>query len=255
MTRLLEFNQITRKFGVNAILKGVNFDLFSKEIVALVGNNGSGKSTLLRIAAGLQPPSSGTVQLCEKDIQHMDFSVRSEKITWVSAHTSESPGFSSMQFVALAQERKRFAQGRFAPSEAELQHYMNCLQLFDAEHLAKRDLDKLSTGEWKRVQMARAWVNATPVLLLDEPSNGLDVRHTALLAERIRQYAQHNSAAVLFSSHDFEFVSAIASRIVILHEGLVIFNGAPSDVDRSELEHVFGVPFREGLKPEYAIKA
>ncbi len=254
MTPMLEVSQIRQSFTGTFVLNGVDFSVRDGETVALVGNNGSGKSTLLRIAAGLQTPSSGYCHVNGTNVLEIVGSERAQKITWVSAHTVESSGFSALQFVALSEEHKRFSQGRYTPSPAERTRYLSCLQTFDSEHLANRALNKLSTGEWKRVQLARAWVNRTPVLLLDEPSNGLDVRHTSMLAQLIREYARNNQAAVVFSSHDFEFIAAIADRIIILHNGIVAFNGAPGEVEQHKLETVFGVPFANGLRPIFSVK-
>lgn len=254
MIPVLKISQVKQSFANNSVLSGVDFSVLQGETVALIGNNGSGKSTLLRIAAGLQKPSHGHCTIHGTNVLQISGSERAQKISWVSAHQTEASGFFAIQFVALAEELKRFSQGRYSPSEAEYARYLSGLRLFDSEHLANHSLNKLSTGEWKRVQLARAWINKAPVLLLDEPSNGLDVQHTSMLAKRIREYAINNRAAVLFSSHDFEFVSAIADRIIILHNGVAAFNGTPGSIQQFELEKIFGVPFAAGMRPVYSAK-
>jgi iron complex transport system ATP-binding protein len=246
---LISVEGVSHAFSKKSIFSSIQAELRPGESVAILGNNGCGKSTLLKIIAGILTPAKGAVLLGDTPVEAMPPQVRACKISWVPAHLQEATQFSALQFVALADERKRFSEGRYAPTQSESEHHWACLNLFDAAEFGSRSIEKLSTGEWKRVQLARAWASRTPILLLDEPTTGLDLRHTAILAQNILLFTRERAGTVVFSSHDFAFVAKTASRIVIIHEGTIFFDGPPSSVSAPTLETVFGVPFREGLQP------
>ena len=250
MDALFSIDNVSFSVREKQILSAISFACVPGEIVALVGNNGVGKSSLMRICAGIWNSPTGTVKVLGQDVHAMVASQRAALITWCPGHLAGVSGISVLQFLSMAQESFRFSKGRLSPSRGEWEACRKALELFDAEHLAHRSTDCLSSGEWQRVQLARAWVNSGRVLLLDEPSTALDLRHVELLISRIRVFASQNRAAVIFSSHDFSFVSALAHRVLVMHNGGIAFSGAPKDLLQENLAQVFGVRFQKGLSPQ-----
>ncbi len=249
MTPVLEFANVGFEREGHTILSQVSLSVFEGERVALIGNNGAGKSTFLRLAAGVWKPSCGEVRVLEEPLENMSAAKRSQVVTWCAGLHASVSGISVEQFVAMSQESARFSQGRFAPSREEQMAIARALECFDAHRLANQSIHCLSSGEWQRVQLARAWVNPAKLLLLDEPSTALDLRHVSALVDRVKAFGLEHSAAVVFSSHDFAFVQALATRVVVLHNGAVAYCGSPGDLDASRMRDVFGVPFSGGLSP------
>jgi iron complex transport system ATP-binding protein len=249
VTLALELSGVCFERNRREILSEVSLSVMPGEIVALIGNNGAGKSTLLRVAAGVWRPSSGGVRVCGEPIEEMTPAKRSRLLTWCAGLHASVSGISVQQFVGMSQDRNRFVEGRFSPNAQEQRAIREALGAFDATHLAHQNVDCLSSGEWQRVQLARAWVNPAKLLLLDEPSTALDLRHVSGLIHSAKKFAAAHSAAVVFSSHDFAFVQALADRVVVLNNGGVAFCGAARDIDAKKMGEVFGVPFVTALSP------
>lgn len=250
MASVLDFKNATYEISGNKILSRLNLSIGRNEIVALLGNNGAGKSTFLRLAAGLLKPAQGDVLLFQKNLGMYSHAARKSHITWCANVPPNTLGFTALQFVALTLQTQLFAHGRFALSENQVRKCASALALFDAEKLAHRAIDTLSSGEWQRVQLARAWMSSADLLLLDEPSNALDIRHVSTLIDRVREFVSKNNSAVVFSSHDFYFVKCLATRVVIIHNGKVLESDNPKCIKPALLREVFGVSFSEDLLPE-----
>lgn len=241
---LLTIRELDFSLGPICIEK-LNLRFFRGEIVCLVGNNGAGKSTFLRLCAGLIEPASGAI-LSPKghELQGMNFSARSRELAYLPQSAFRAEGTSALRFVALADELDRFLHARDGLQMNEIRHYLSCLSLFDAEHLAQRDVSTLSGGEWTRVQLARVWAQDVPLMLLDEPDTGLDLGHKKLLVKRCRDQVGGGERGIVMTSHDINLVCAVATRVLVMHQGRVIFLGAPQEaLDSKVFERELGVEF------------
>ena len=195
------------------VLKDVDLSLRSGEVVALMGRNGAGKSTLLRCLGGLRPPDSGTVTfeghtvspgrdvaLCPQTPEDILFkdTVGDEVLATLHAHGREDGAHAILNALGIV-------------------------------HLAARHPRDLSAGERLLAAVAATVATDAKVLLLDEPTRGLDARTKERLAAFLRGYAT-DGRAVLFASHDVELVAELATRVVMLAGGEVIADGTPHEV-------------------------
>lgn len=241
---LLTINSIGITLGKKEVLKDISFSLKRGEIICLLGNNGTGKSTILRCSAGLLIPDKGKIYLQNKDISSLSDAHRARTLAWCPQNSPTAFGFTAIEYVALANEWKRFVQGMSQPSEIETRLYMECLREFDAQHLAHVDISVLSGGEWKRVQLARVWAQKTKLLILDEPSTGLDLKHISLLRNKCQEYVANTHGSILFSTHDISLALNLASRIILIDNGIVVFDLPTLSVINNEvLEQTFAVRF------------
>ncbi len=215
------------------------------ERVALVGANGAGKSTLLRVAAGELRPDSGSVLLRDRRIGDWRDPDRA-RLRYVLPQSTQVPfAFTAREIVELG----RFPHCAGALRARDREIVGAALALLDAHELAARDITTLSGGERARVHCARVLAQAWEasheqpgLLLLDEPTAALDLKHQGLLLSRVSEFAQSRSVGVLAVLHDINLVSQWADRIVWMRDGEIVADGSPAaTVHREQLQRVFEV--------------
>ncbi|MEM8882642.1 MAG: ABC transporter ATP-binding protein [Planctomycetota bacterium] len=228
---ILELRDATVRFGARPVLSAVSLAVEPRERVALIGPNGGGKTTLLRALAGLLPLDAGEA------LPIGDCSRRE-----AAHHVAYVPQEEFWEFEFPV--REVVACGRYSYTDtltAEREAVDRALAAVALEDLADRSITELSGGERRRVIVARALVQQTPALLMDEPTTALDLRHRAAVLRAMRSF----EGAILFATHDLEAAARLADRIVVLHEGGIRTQGAPADVLTEELlRELFGVEAR-----------
>jgi len=221
-------------------LAGVSARVAAGELVAVAGPNGSGKTTLVRAVTGLVPLSSGSVRVEGRPLAE-----------WRRADLARVLGVVPQRedIVFPLRVEEAVMLGRYArlgplgaPGAADHQAVASALARCDAVALARRSTDTLSGGEWQRVRLARALAQEPSVLLLDEPTASLDVRHEMEILELIRSLVDHGLAGLVIT-HQLNLAARFADRIVLLNEGRVVAEGTPAEVLRKEtLDAVFQWP-------------
>ncbi len=191
--------------GGHHALRGVDLDLRAGDVIALFGRNGSGKTTLLRTLAGLQSPSTGTVTR-PGDAR--------------CAYVPQNPN--TMLFApTVRRELEETLRLLGRRDEAAVDHWLDALHLHD---LADRHPRSLSGGERQRVAIAAVAVGGAPVLLLDEPTRGMDAPSRTALEHAVREHAAHGGSVVL-ATHDVELAARCATHAVVLGDGEVVADG------------------------------
>jgi ABC-type cobalamin/Fe3+-siderophores transport system ATPase subunit len=221
-------------------LAGVSARVAPGELVAVAGPNGSGKTTLVRAVTGLVPLSGGAVRVEGRPLAE-----------WRRAELARVLGVVPQRedIVFPLRVEEAVMLGRYArlgplgaPGAADHGAVASALARCDAVALARRSTDTLSGGEWQRVRLARALAQEPSVLLLDEPTASLDVRHEMEILELIRGLVDHGLAGLVIT-HQLNLAARFADRIVLLNEGRVVAEGAPAEVLRKEtLDTVFQWP-------------
>jgi ABC-2 type transport system ATP-binding protein len=220
---------VTRRFGNEQALAGVDLELRVGEVVALVGLNGAGKSTLMRLLLGMLRPDTGTVAVLGRPVDDADSAVWSHV-----GHLIETPPrygeltvLESVYSAARLQGLDRGAARRRAAATIER---------LELTHWQRRPTRALSLGNRQRLGIAMALVHDPSVLVLDEPSNALDPLGVVRVRELLRSMASERGAAVLVSSHHLDEVARMADRIVVLHGGRMLGELDPVGQD---IEHEF----------------
>ncbi|MEU7893238.1 ABC transporter ATP-binding protein [Nonomuraea sp. NPDC049152] len=203
--------------GATAVhaLKGVNLEVDSGELVAVMGPSGSGKSTLLNLAGGLDRPTSGTVHIDEQDLATVRdlAALRRRSAGYVFQDLNPIPSLTAAENVMLPRELDG-VRSRLAREEA-----MAVLAEIDVEYLADRFPDELSGGQRQRVAIARALVGERRLLLADEPTGALDTRTGDEILQLVRARCDAG-AAVLLVTHEPRY-AAWADRVVFLRDGMI----------------------------------
>ena len=233
-------------YGSRAVLSGCSLDVAPCEVVALIGPNGSGKSTLMKTVSGAISPLSGRVSLMGDDVRTLSKKETARRLGYVPQ--IESPAFDF-------RVRDVVLMGRFPHSDHLFESREDviaaeeAMQRADCDQLAERPMSELSGGEGQRVRIARALAQEAPILLMDEPTTHLDVRHQIDIGLLVRRLAAEG-LAVLVAVHDLNWAAAFATRVVVLSEGRILLDGPVEEsLESPIIDRAFSVEFqriREG---------
>jgi ABC-type Mn2+/Zn2+ transport system ATPase subunit len=197
-----------------AVLSGISLAIARDSFTAILGANGTGKSTLLKTLLGLQPPIGGTIQIGSTGIKPV--------FGYVPQAIQFDPLYPLTGFdVALMGTFGRVGPMKF-PSRAEKDFVHDCLCATAADEFAQKKFSTLSGGQKQRVLIARALAAKPDILVLDEPTAGVDVKATRSLLEFISQIHEERKLTVLLVTHDLPLVRKHAQQIVWLHNGAVL---------------------------------
>jgi iron complex transport system ATP-binding protein len=237
---VLAADGVTVEVRSRAILRDVSFSLAEGERVALVGPNGAGKSTLLRVLAGTLQPTAGRVELGGVPLAGLERSEVARRLAVVPQQTALPFAMRVEEVVAL---------GRL-PHEAPLRGTRPAdraataaaIERVGVGHLLGRDARELSLGERQLVLLALAVAQDAPILLLDEPTVHLDLRHQVEAMELLRDLNERDGTALIAVLHDLGLAAHFFPRLVVIEHGRVVADGAPADVLTDDLiRDVFGV--------------
>lgn len=233
--------------GGSPILEGVSFVAQQGEVAGLIGPNGAGKSTLLRALAGLIRPDSGEVCLGDTPLKGLNSGERARRVAFMPQHDAMHP-FTALETVLMG----RYAHlGRFElEGREDRQIAREAMTRTDTVHFESRQLDRLSGGERQRVILARALAQQAGIILLDEPSASLDLRHRLSMMETLRAEATDRNVAVVVALHDVSLAGRYCDRLTLLSEGVIAAEGQPADVlTPGNLRRVFGVETQVQIDP------
>ena len=219
---------------------GITFEADAGKLTALAGPNGSGKSTVVRALVRRVDVLRGSVSVDGVDVKQFSLAQLARTVAVVPQREETTFPLSVRQYVAL---------GRYphlglwrAPSVLDESAVEDALRGAGVAHLAERDTDALSGGEWQRARIARALAQQARTLVLDEPTTFLDVAHEMAIFELLSSLAR-SGLAVLLVSHQLNLVARFADTIVLLNHGRIALHGPPSDVMRAEqLESIYEWP-------------
>lgn len=223
MSALLSLRDVSVDLGGRRALDGVSLDIAAGAIVALLGPNGAGKTTLLRAALGIVT-ATGEVKLGGDAPQELSARDRALRAAYLPQRPQSIWPVSVEALVALG----RFAYGA-APDRLGSRDQSAVDEAIEAcalGALRRRRMDEISGGEKARAHLARALAQQAPLLLLDEPTAGLDPSQALGVAEILNAHAQ-KGGAVLYSTHDVALAANTAHRVLLMKGGRVVSDGAP----------------------------
>ncbi|MCZ9309415.1 heme ABC transporter ATP-binding protein [Corynebacterium uberis] len=211
---------VTVRAGGRVLLDDVHVDFLHGQVTALVGPNGAGKSTLLGVVAGDDPTAAGAVRIADKAVNTFRpkelAQVRSVMLQRHDAHF----GFTVDESVAMG--RLPYKVDR----QGDRRRVIAALETTELESMARRSVTTLSGGEAARVQFARAQVQDAQVVLLDEPTAALDLRHQEIVLAQAHRWAREGKTVIVVL-HDLNVAARYADRIVMLKQGRVVCAAPP----------------------------
>ncbi|HPM22261.1 MAG TPA: ABC transporter ATP-binding protein [Phycisphaerae bacterium] len=218
---MIEVRNLTKYFGQRCAVNGISFTVDEDTIVGFLGPNGAGKTTTIRILTGYMPPTSGTARVAGYDVLSQSMQVRS-----VVGYLPESvPLYPEMRVREYLDFRGKLRGLDGGQRQAAISRVVERCWLSEAYH---RPIGQLSKGFRQRVGLADALLHSPKVLILDEPTVGLDPTQVRETRSLLRELAADHP--ILFSSHTLSEVEAICKRILIIHEGRIIASGTVEEL-------------------------
>jgi iron complex transport system ATP-binding protein len=240
MSPILELDRVTVAYRERRVLHDVTLSIAAGERVALIGPNGAGKSTLLAAATGLLRPDEGRILLTGVPVEGLD------RID-VARRLAVVPGAANLPFATRVEEV--VALGRLPHEDpfrgarpADRAAIAGAIERVGVGHLLGRDARELSLGERQLVLIALAVAQAAPVLVLDEPTVHLDLRHQVGAMELLVDLNERDGTTIVAVLHDLALAAHFFPRLVLLDEGRIVADGSPEDVlTPDRIRDVFGV--------------
>lgn len=238
MNALLVATGIGKSFAGITALNDVHLDVLSGEIVGLIGPNGAGKTTLFNCLLGLSRADAGSVTFDGVDLANVPPHKRARLGIARTFQRIELFAGMTVREHLLVAERSRRNNGALwkdvlfggKPNAEEHARVGAMLEFFDLERDADRQVEALSLGRGRIVELARALMLEPKLLLLDEPSSGLDADESAAIADKLRELNAKQGIAILLVEHDIAMVRELVTRVFVLDFGTLIAHGNTADV-------------------------
>jgi ABC-2 type transport system ATP-binding protein len=238
MGAMIEIRGLSKHFGPLKAVDGVSFDVAQGEILGFLGPNGAGKSTTMKMVTGFISPSAGSVRVAGHDVAREPVAAK-EAIGYLPEGAPAYPDMTPISFLEFIAEIRGFRGGEGAKRIAEV------VRKVHLEGVMHQPIETLSKGYKRRVGLAQAILHDPAVLIMDEPTDGLDPNQKHEVRALIREMGQRK--AIVLSTHILEEVEAVCTRAIIINKGRIVFDGkpaelearAPASVTRNRMDWVF----------------
>lgn len=243
MTTQLQVEQWTAGYGKTTVLHELSFRSAAGEAWAVLGPNGAGKSTLARSILGLVLPVRGTMRVCGYELPGASPRQMAQKVAWVPQVIDEHTAFTGLELVLMGLFPHR--SGWAAPGKRDEATALAAMEEVGVAQLAHRALREVSGGERRRVWLARALVQNPTLLVLDEPTAFLDVRHQVETLQIIQNRVR-GGLCVVAILHDVNLASHFATHALLLKGGRSIGQGPVADtLSATSLSELYDIPMHE----------
>jgi ABC-2 type transport system ATP-binding protein len=231
MPPAIQASGLCKYYGPFTAVRDLSFEIPVGQVVALLGPNGAGKSTTLRILTGYVAPSVGTARIGGYDIAR-DRLAAAERIGYLPENGPLYPDMTPLHLLRFLGEARRL------PSVLLSQRICEVVELCGLDEILEKPIAKLSKGLRQRVGLAQALLHDPDLLILDEPTAGLDPNQIREFRTLVRQLRRNKT--LLVSTHILQEAGAIADRVLLLHAGCLVFDGTPDEMRNSgSLEEAF----------------
>ena len=229
--------------GTPDVLQDIHFAMSAGQVLGLIGPNGSGKSSLLKCLAGLRPLSAGSLALQGRDLTSYARAELARTVAYVPQHTGPSMSLRVLDMVMLG----RLPHQGISTAARDQRICLAAIERLALEPLALRHFSDLSGGERQRVLMARALAQQGRLLLLDEPTSDLDLRHQLATLQTVRDLADQDGVGAVIAIHDLALAARFCDSLLMLKHGRMHDAGPSSQVlTPTNIEALFDVGARIG---------
>jgi ABC-type cobalamin/Fe3+-siderophores transport system ATPase subunit len=240
---MLKIESLSVSYGSRLALDRINLEIAPGEVLGLIGPNGAGKSTLIRAISGVQPIGHGRILADGQDLAELSYTQRARLVAVVPQARNLPGAFSAWETVLLGRTPHLNWLGQLSPQDELRAH--QAMERTDTLKLADRPVGEISGGEQQRVLLARALAQASPILLLDEPTAHLDLQYQVCLLDLVRDLAHREKLAILIAIHDLNLVARYTDRVALLVKGQVQAVGSSAEVlEPALLSRAYRVPLQ-----------
>lgn len=241
---MIEIKGITKVFGTKRVVEDVTLEIVPKTITSFIGPNGAGKSTLLSMISRLQNADSGEVLLDKKDVNSWNSESFAKRVAILKQANFINVRLTIRELVSFG--RYPYSKGRLTDEDEKIVN--QALEYMDLMDIQDKFLDELSGGQKQRAFIAMVIAQDTEYILLDEPLNNLDMKHSVQIMKILRRLVDELGKTVIIVLHDINFASVYSDRIVALKDGKLVKNGTTKEIITSqELKDVYDmdIPVQE----------
>lgn len=232
-------NNISKFYGKQSALNNVSFEVSQNEIVGFLGPNGAGKSTMMKILTCFIPPSNGKASVCGFDIEEQSIEVRKN----IGYLPENNPLYTDM----YVKEFLSFAGNLYKINNVK-QRVAEMIEMTGLGNEQHKKIRQLSKGYRQRVGLAQAMIHNPKVLIMDEPTTGLDPNQLEEIRALIKSLGKEKS--VMLSTHIMQEVEAVCDRVIIINKGVITANDALKNLQESKLTQVITVEFDKQINEE-----
>ncbi len=232
----ISINNIEFSYNGTPVLKNIDCKINKGDFITIVGPNGSGKSTLIKCINGILKPRKGTVLISDKDIKEHPKNDLAKCMAYVPQNNHKQTPVSVFDTVLLG--RKPYINWK--PSASDIKITADIIEQLKIETISMKDINKLSGGQQQTVFIARALAQETDILLLDEPTANLDIKHTIEIMDILKKLCD-KGLTVIIALHDINLATRYASRIIMLKEGEIFAHGGKEIINEDNLENLYDI--------------
>ena len=235
----IEIKGVEFGYSSSPVLKNIDLKINGPQLVSIIGPNGVGKSTLIHCINKILSPTKGTVLVDDKDVSGTSLKELALKVGYVPYSANDAFPLSVVDTVLMG----RHPHSNWKSLDSDLDVVYETLRLINIEHLSMRSFDELSAGQHQKVAIARGLAQEPELLILDEPTSNLDIRHQIKVTELLYNLAHEGKMTVLMISHDLNVAARYADKIIVMSTPGVIYDvGHPNDVITEEMiRYVYGM--------------
>ncbi len=234
----LKINNVQFEYTSVPVLKDICLDVDGAQFVSILGPNGVGKSTLIHCINKILTPTAGVVTLDGNDVKETPLKELAKQVGYVPYTSSDTFPLTVVDTVLMG----RHPHSKWKSLSEDLDIVYDTLKLMGIEDLAMRPFNELSAGQRQKVMLSRGLVQEPQILLLDEPTSNLDVRHQLEVTKILLDLSRSKNITVIMISHDLNIAAKYADNLILMHEGSIFSVGKPYDVLTEEnLKVVYGV--------------
>ncbi len=237
---MIEVKNITKIYGNKKVVEDVSLKIHEGKITSFIGPNGAGKSTLLSIISRLIKRDSGEVLIDGKEILQWDNKELAKKISILKQSNNINIKLTIRELVSFG--RFPYSQGNLG--KEDLEHIDRAIEYMKLKDIENKYLDELSGGQRQRAYIAMVIAQNSDYILLDEPLNNLDMKHSVEIMKILRNLVDELGKTVIIVIHDINFASCYSDYIVALKDGKVVKDGlAKETIQKHELENIYEIKF------------
>jgi iron complex transport system ATP-binding protein len=234
----IEINNLEFGYSSIPVLNDVTLKIDGSDFVSIMGPNGVGKSTLIHCINKILTPVSGTVMLDGKDVKDITIKEMAKRIGYVPYSANDTFPLTVVDAVLLG----RHPHSKWGSLNKDLEIVYDTLKLLGISHLAMRNFNELSAGQHQKVMLARGLVQEPEILLLDEPTSNLDIRHQLEVTKMLKELSAEKKILVIMISHDINIAAKFSDKVILMYQGTIFDAGTPEEViTRENLRKVYGV--------------
>jgi iron complex transport system ATP-binding protein len=235
---MIEIKDLSFSYNQREVLSNIDIRIEDGEIVSIIGPNGSGKTTLLRCINKVLRVKKGKILIRGQSLEHFSLRRLSTLLGYVPQRETSSFPFTVFEIVLMG--RRPYIN--WGLTEYDIEVVNETLGMLDLDGFSNRFFDELSGGERQRVLIARAFAQEPRVLLLDEPTTSLDLKHQLEVFDLIKEIGKKKGVSIIYAIHDLYLAAKFSERVIMLKNGRIFVDGVPEDVITTEnIRKVYGV--------------